>query len=132
MQRALLLLSTTLLFAFANTAQAQRSKMILGEWIYSEAISTEKLDAEAQKMMDAFLSSMWFSFKADGTYSNALFDKEESGTWKMDADGKVITLTPTQGQATELLVKDLSATTWIMEIEPGKGFKMVHGARKKE
>ena len=132
MQRTALLFSTLLLLGFAQTAVAQRPELILGEWIYSEPIDKDKMDAQTQKMMDTFFSTTWFSFRKDGTYSCAALGKEDSGNWTMDADGKRITLTPTEGAVEELQVLDLSATTWLMELAPGKGFKMVHGARKKE
>ncbi|HEX2615933.1 MAG TPA: amylo-alpha-1,6-glucosidase [Flavobacteriales bacterium] len=132
MQRFILLLSTVLLLGFVQTAHAQRSKMILGEWTYSEPIGKDKMDAKTQETMDAFFSTMWFSFKEDGTYTSAAMGKEETGTWTMDAEGKHITLTPTKGPAEELQVLDLSATVWMMELSPGKGFRMVHGARKTE
>lgn len=132
MRRILIPLFTTLLFAFANTANAQKSKLILGEWTYSEPIGKEKMDAKTQELMDAFFSTMWFSFKSDGTYTTAAMDKEENGKWKLDAAGKVLTLTPSEGEPYSLTVIDVTATTWLMEIEPGKGFKLIHGTRKKE
>lgn len=128
MQRALLL-SAVLFFLSNVSVHAQKSKDILGEWVYGEPLDKEKLDAKSLDMMNQFFSSMRFAFAPNGTFKSAAMGKAENGTWKMDAEGTHITLTPSKGDAQVIHVKDLNATTWLMEMEPGKGFKMVRGER---
>lgn len=106
--------------------------LILGDWTYSEPMDKEKLDAKAMEMMNAFFSTMWFSFQKDGTYACSTMGKEDAGSWTMDAEGTKITLNSKNGRAEELRVVDVTDTVWLMELSPGKGFKLVHGERKKE
>lgn len=132
MQRALTLIAAFALLALTQTTIAQRNELIVGEWIYSEPLNKEKLDATAQQMLDVMFSSVWFSIKADGTYAGAWLNGEEAGTWKMDAKGERITFTSGKGVVSEFDIIELTASAWHMAWEPGKGFKLVHGARKLE
>ncbi len=132
MRTALSILLTAVLFSFADQVKGQKSTLILGDWVYAEPLDKEEMDAKTQEMMDAFFSTMWFSFKKDGTYACVGMGKEEAGSWTMDAEATLITMTSKDDRKEELRVLDVTADTWLMELSPGKGFKMVHGERKAE
>jgi hypothetical protein len=124
----IILLSVLLLFSFANTAHAQKSKLIVGDWVYGELLLNTKVDEGTREGAGGLLTSMRFSFQADGTFRNTFLGQETSGTWKMDPEATRITLTDADGTTQELRVLDVTATMWLMQLQPGMALKMVHGA----
>ncbi len=105
-----------LLVAFLFSCGGNKSEMITKDWKATELVFGEK-GAETKLNGDA-VGGVFFSFKADSTFSYTETGSIEKGKWNLDSDKNQIILKYTEGDRTVTQdIKELTAEKLVLYYE---------------
>lgn len=81
----------TLLFLLvAVTMNAQKTDLIVGNWVFKEALN-EDIDEAGLAYINTEVKDKWhFIFNPDGTFETYMMNEKETGEWQISADSKNI------------------------------------------
>lgn len=110
---------TLLLLTLAFSVNAQRSDLIVGNWVFKDALNKE-IDEAGRAYIEAEVIDKWkFSFHPNGLFETSMMGEKETGEWKLSSDSKGIILVGMEGEPTEF--KILKATEKELTLKLGLG-----------
>ncbi len=84
-----ILVTTFILFISLN-AQSQNSKLILGKWVFKEALNKEVDELGRKTLKEQIINKMTYEFKSNGEFILFAMGKNASGKWSLANDQKSI------------------------------------------
>ncbi len=103
------------------------SKMIIGTWKIDNIETTEEIPEEHKemykKMMDEMKKSSSFTFNEDGTLETKISEKNTTGKWSLNDDGKTLTVEEDNGKTNTSTIQEISSSKIVFTDESDKGAK---------
>lgn len=108
-----------LFFAFFSIAQAQNSELIVGKWVFKQALN-KGIDKEGRKSLkDFMIDKMTFLFEKNGDFEAYLMNENQRGKWSFKNNSKSIVL-DTGVEKFELKILQLTKTRLVLKIGLGE------------
>lgn len=106
-------------FAFFSIAQAQNSELIVGKWVFKQALN-KGIDKEGRKSLkDFMIDKMTFLFEKNGDFEAYLMNENQRGKWSFKNNSKSIVL-DTGVEKFELKILQLTKTRLVLKIGLGE------------
>ena len=111
----------TLLFLFIVTKiNAQKTDLIVGQWIFKKALNKE-VDKAGLAFMKAEVIDKWkFVFKSNGEFETYMMREKATGKWKLSSDSKNIILTGIEDGLKEFRILKSTKDELILKLGLGE------------
>lgn len=104
-------------------AQAQKAKLLVGQWKFKDVGDKEQVDSVGLKMIPVLFAEMTLEFKKDNKYGASIMGKSEEGTYSLDKKETQIKLTSSKGKENSMeLLNVTDKELWIRVGTSKKGF----------
>ncbi len=80
------ILIITFMFTISLTAQSQNSKLILGKWLFKEALNKEVDEAGRKALNEQVINKMTYEFKSNGEFIWFAMGENANGKWSLAKD----------------------------------------------
>ena len=116
MKKIIILLS----FIFiAINLNAQKSDLIVGNWVFTKALNKEVDEAGLAYMKAEVIGKWKLNFKSDGKFDTSMMGEKTNGTWKFNSTSNSITISGIEGGPQEF--KILKSTKNELALKFGLG-----------
>ena len=116
MKKIIILLS----FIFiAINLNAQKSDLIVGNWVFTKALNKEVDEAGLAYMKAEVIGEWKLNFKSDGEFDTSMMGEKTNGTWKFNSTSNSITISGIEGGPQEF--KILKSTKNELALKLGLG-----------
>jgi hypothetical protein len=111
----------TILFLYiAINLSAQKSDLIIGKWVFTEALNKD-LDESQLAYIKAEIVGKWeLYFKSDGKFDSQMMEEKNSGEWKYNPNSNSIVLTGIEGGPQEFLILKLTENQLALKLGLGE------------
>lgn len=115
-----LALAVFIMISLASCTES-REKLILGKWKIEDFKSNQQIPEGMEQvynqMMEQMKNNSSFEFKADKTVTSTMSGITSSGTWSMDKEGKVVTITDNNTKKpSDAKIMELTKEKMVLEI----------------
>ena len=116
MKKILLVISV---FFLINNLCAQKSNLIIGDWVFTKALNKDIDEASLAYMRAEIIGKWKINFKSDGKFYTSMMGEKTIGNWKYNSKFNSITLTGMEGGSQEF--KILKSTENQLALKLGLG-----------
>jgi hypothetical protein len=106
------------IFFITLNAQSQNSKLILGKWIFKEALNKEVDELGRKTLNEQVINKMTYEFKSNGEFIWFVMGKKANGKWSLAKDStSIIAIVEKE----KIVIKIIKLTSDEMILKMGLG-----------
>jgi len=114
------LLFTLLLLTIPINLYAQKSDLIVGNWVFTKALN-ENIDEAGLAFMKAEVIGKWkFEFKSDGKFNTYMMGQKANGEWKLLSEANILVLNGVEGGPQEFKILKTSKNELALRLGLGE------------